>query len=110
MNVGARIRLFRTRKKMSQEELAWMANITPAYLGQIERSKKSPTITILIRIARALGISLSELFSGPVDAGEDRIAAMRQIQYQLRNLSADDLRHISAIIENIIAIKGRRPS
>lgn len=105
MNIGERIKEFRTNKKISQEKLAWSANITPAYLGQIERGLKSPTVTILSRIASALNISLPELFSGPVELGADKAAALHQIQFQLSDLSPEDLKYISEIIENIKNIK-----
>jgi len=48
-------------QSISQEELAFRANINPAYLGQIERGIKCPTVDTLCRIAGALNIVPAEL-------------------------------------------------
>lgn len=47
MNIGARIRYFRKLKGLSQEKLAWEAGINPAFLGELERGQKSPTLKTL---------------------------------------------------------------
>jgi len=60
---GKRLRTLRTEKKMSQEELAFKAGISPAHLGQIERVEKKPTLETIGKLAEALEISLPELFS-----------------------------------------------
>lgn len=62
MATAAQIRHFRHQKGFSQEELALRANLNPAYLGQVERGEKCPTVDTLYKTANALGISLSELF------------------------------------------------
>jgi transcriptional regulator with XRE-family HTH domain len=46
---------------LSQEELAHRANIHHTYVSQLERGLKSPTMTILNRIATALGTTASEI-------------------------------------------------
>lgn len=59
--VGNRIRYFRHTKVLSQEDLALRANINPAYLGQLERGLKCPTIDTLYKISCALNVPLTEL-------------------------------------------------
>lgn len=59
--VAARIRFFRHMKNMSQEDLALRANINPAYLGQVERGLKCPTVDTLYKISKGLEIPLPEL-------------------------------------------------
>ena len=39
------------------------AEITTAYLGQIERNEKNPTVAVVEKICGALGIGLAEFFS-----------------------------------------------
>lgn len=60
--LGERIRELRKVRKMSQEELAYKAGISPAHLGQIERALKNPTIDTIDQISRALDVPLSDLF------------------------------------------------
>ena len=62
MATAAQIRHFRHQKGFSQEELALRANLNPAYLSQVERGEKCPTVDTLYKTVNALDISLSELF------------------------------------------------
>ncbi len=52
------------RKKagFSQETLAEKADIHPNYVGRIERGECSATLTILLRIAKALEVRPYKLF------------------------------------------------
>lgn len=52
---------FRLRAGLSQEELAYAAQIHRTYVSQIERGLKSPTLSVLFSIAAALGISASDM-------------------------------------------------
>ena len=62
--LGMRIRYLRSLKKWSQEDLALEANINKNYLSDLERGTRNPTVVIVEKIARAFGITLSELFRG----------------------------------------------
>lgn len=61
-SVGQRIRELRKQNYLSQEQLALAAEITTAYLGQIERNEKNPTVAVVEKICGALGIGLAEFF------------------------------------------------
>ena len=52
--IGERIKYFRMSKKLSQEKLALMAEINPAFLGHLERGLKSPTMNTVDKIINAL--------------------------------------------------------
>lgn len=60
--LGKRLRQFRNESGLSQEQLAHKANITPAYLGQVERGMKHITVKTLEKVCDALHISLLEFF------------------------------------------------
>lgn len=55
------IRVERARKKISQEKLAELSDITPQYLYRIENEKVCPTILVVANIAKALGVSLNDI-------------------------------------------------
>jgi transcriptional regulator with XRE-family HTH domain len=56
------VRKLRLKKRLAQEKLARLANISTATLVKIESGvAKEPTITTIIKIADALGISIDEL-------------------------------------------------
>ena len=60
--VGQRLRAFRQKKKMTQEELAEKADLHPTYIGQVERGEKNLTLISLEKILAALEISFTDLF------------------------------------------------
>lgn len=62
--LGKRIQYLRSSRKMSQEDLALECEINKNYLSDLERGCRNPTVKVLTKIARGLGISLSELFKG----------------------------------------------
>ena len=64
---GERVRELRRAKGLSQEELAFKANVHRTYLGSIERGERNPSLKNINAIARALGVSLSEFFSDKVN-------------------------------------------
>jgi len=55
--------VYRRRKAIgiSQEELADRAQVHTSYVSQLERGLKSPTLGVIMRLARALGQPASEL-------------------------------------------------
>jgi len=59
--IGLKIVLERTKRKLSQEKLAEMSELSKNSLGAIERGTSSPSIDTLDRIAAALEIELSDL-------------------------------------------------
>lgn len=59
--VGKNVRRFRQRADMTQEQLAFAAEIDLTYVGGIERGKRNPSVLVLVRIASALGAEPAEL-------------------------------------------------
>ena len=59
--VGLNLQKLRREKGLSQEELADRADIHQTYLSGVERGKRNPTITVLQRIAAALGTDIEDL-------------------------------------------------
>ena len=48
---------------MTQEELAFEAEIDLTYMGGIERGKRNPSLLVMARIAEALSVTLTKLLS-----------------------------------------------
>lgn len=63
MKIGENIKRIRTAKKLSQKEVISVANLDSAQYSRIENGKTDPTVTTLEKIAKALGVSLSDLFA-----------------------------------------------
>jgi transcriptional regulator with XRE-family HTH domain len=62
--LGRRIRELRTALALSQEELADRAGLHRTYVGAVERGERNVSIDNILAIARALGVSGSELLRG----------------------------------------------
>jgi transcriptional regulator with XRE-family HTH domain len=62
IKVGKRIREQREKLGLSQEHLAFKADLHRAYIGQIERGEKNLGLVNLEKIAKALNIKIKELF------------------------------------------------
>jgi transcriptional regulator with XRE-family HTH domain len=59
---GDRVRTLRGVKGLSQEETAHRAGVHRTYLGGIERGERNPSLRNIAAIAKALGVSISDLF------------------------------------------------
>ena len=46
---------------ISQEELAFRAEVHRTYISQLERGLKSPTLSVILKVSRALKASASKL-------------------------------------------------
>ena len=58
---GAAVRAARTELGVAQELLALQAGIERSHMGKIERGEHMPTLTVILKIAGALGCSSAEL-------------------------------------------------
>ena len=63
-SLGKRIRELRRERGYSQEKLAELADVHENHVRRIERGEANPSFLVLIRIARAVGISVSDLLRG----------------------------------------------
>ena len=59
--VGENIRTRRRRARLSQEQLAEKTDLNMNYIGEIERAEKKITLETLERIAKVLGVRISDL-------------------------------------------------
>lgn len=59
--LGRNVRRLRVGKGLSQEAFADEAGIHRTYVSDIERGSRNPTITIVERLAVALGVEAGEL-------------------------------------------------
>lgn len=61
--LGHKIRILRDNKKLSQDQLAELANSDRTHISNIETGKANPSIIYLKQISDALNIELIELFN-----------------------------------------------
>ena len=59
--LAQRIRFLRKEQKWTQEDLGEKSGLTYKFIGQIERGEVSPTLGSLDKLAKAFGLTVSEL-------------------------------------------------
>lgn len=59
--LGARVRALRSAKDWSQEDLADHTGLHRTYISGIERGTRNPTLSLLAKLAKALGVKLHDL-------------------------------------------------
>lgn len=62
LDFGTKLKALRNSKKLTLEQLAFESEMEISQVHRIEKGKINPTLTTLNALARALGISLSDLF------------------------------------------------
>ncbi len=67
--VGANLRRLRVRRGLSLEKLSKLSNVSRAMLGQIELGQSAPTINVMWKISRALGVPFSALITARTAGG-----------------------------------------
>ena len=60
--LGSILKAGRKAKGLTRERLAELINITPRYLMSIENENKKPSLDVLFRLVRELGISADTIF------------------------------------------------
>jgi len=58
---GANVRRYREKRGWSQEDLAEKSGLHRTYISGVERGVRNPTLIIIDRLAKALGMQPSEL-------------------------------------------------
>jgi len=58
------IKRLREAKGWNQRDLAKRAKVSPGYVGPMELGKRSPSLAVLQRVAKALGVPVTELLGG----------------------------------------------
>jgi transcriptional regulator with XRE-family HTH domain len=66
-DIGRRVAAERERQGLSREEAARRAAMAPSYLAYLEEQPADPTLATVIRLATALGTSVSALRGGGID-------------------------------------------
>lgn len=72
--LGERICLLRQRQGWSQAELAKKLSISPSTVGMYEQGRREPSLSSLVQLSRAFGVSADYLLTGVPLTPEDEHA------------------------------------
>ncbi len=107
--LGEKIRDIRKGKNLSQEHVAYIASLSPAHLGQIERGNKKPTVETINKIAKALDVTIIDLFT--FDMSQNEVNNTRQsnnlqtINLLLKSMDEQSLGEVLKSIKAMIDFK-----
>ncbi|MCM1132176.1 MAG: helix-turn-helix domain-containing protein [Ruminococcus flavefaciens] len=99
-SVGINIRKYRTAKKISQEQLAEMAYLSPKYIGMVERAEKTPSLTTLVNIANALDVTADMLLCDVLNRHSEIKSSL--LIDKINSLSEKDKNRIYAVIDILL--------
>ena len=63
ISFGKKVRELRSNQQLSQELLAEKSGLHRNYIGMVERGERNPSLININKLAKALNVSLSELFN-----------------------------------------------
>jgi transcriptional regulator with XRE-family HTH domain len=106
--LGQRIRYYRTERGLTSTELADRAELSKSYISSLESEsepERKPSAEVLYRIARALGVAMSDLLGKTplVASGHDRPPELVDFARQY-NLPETDVAMLASI-----EFRGDRP-
>jgi len=59
--LGSNLKKIRTRKSISQGDIARSLNVARSFVSDIENGKRNPTLATIAKLAKAISVSTSEL-------------------------------------------------
>jgi len=65
--LATNIRALRGQRGLSQEALAFGAELDRTYISQVERCVGNPSLLVLCKVAAVLGVDIRELFDAAPD-------------------------------------------
>lgn len=98
--LGNRIRSFRKARRLSQERLAELTNLSVTFLGSAERGQSLPSLKTCQRLADALQVPLWELFR--FDDTKELQAQLVEFVSRLQAADVERLRIILGIGELLL--------
>lgn len=75
--IARNLRDIRRRLELTQQELADLAGVNQNNISKWEKGRIEPTVTSLLRVARATGCTLDDFVRGIDTAYDDVVAALR---------------------------------
>lgn len=71
--LGQRVRALRRSAGMSQEQLGEAAALFRTYVARIESGAADPTLSVLLRLAEALGVTVQTLFDNNLESADPQV-------------------------------------
>jgi len=94
----------RTQQGLTQEQLGEKAGIDYKFLGSVERGQQNPSFNVLVKIAQALGVELTEMMRF-----EQALSDPKQISSRLddilKTIPVEELARLLAVLRVLYPMK-----
>jgi transcriptional regulator with XRE-family HTH domain len=96
-DLGVRLKKLRTKRGLSQSELAKPVGVTPSTISQVESSLIHPSLPALMKMAEVLGVEMSSFFQESTHAPRRVVFPFEEaVDVKLPNLPEESI-HISLL-------------
>ncbi len=99
MIIGARLRMLRDEKKLSQGDIEKRTGLLRCYISRVENGHTVPSVETLEKMARALEVPMYRLFhDGEVPAGLSKLKPPKDDEFGSRGAQADYLSKLRRLL------------
>ena len=99
-SIGKNIRSYRIKRKLRQEDLAEMTDLSVTYIGMVERGEKIPALETFIKILNALEVSADIILADVLKVGYEIKSSL--LTEQINALSPTERVKVFDVIETLI--------
>ena len=92
--IGSKIKLLRTLRRVSQQQLAQQLGISQTHMSNIEGGRVTLNLRLLLRIANLFACQLDDIISGDFASEEAAASAVPEESY-----SADEVRLLLKMLQ-----------
>lgn len=104
--IGLTLQRLRHEHGLTQQRLAQQVagGVNATYIGKIERGDQLPSLKILLRLSKALEVSISDFFSPSVNLPAEDVSSALHLEpllHALRNRGIDGIALIRAVLDAV---------
>lgn len=100
LNIGERISQLRKQHQLSQDDLAKKVGVSRTIIGNYERASNTPSIEVLLKLAKAFNVSVDYLVGEGQISNFDKDMLKRLEDIEL--LDDQTKEHLFFLIDNVI--------
>lgn len=98
IEIGMRIKQIRTQRKITQEQLAEMIDVTVQYISDLERGVTGSSVATIVKLCQVLDVSSDYILLGKEGSTDP------QLQQKLNQISPAQKNAIQEILEKVLAL------
>ena len=100
LDIGSKIIALRKKSNLSQSELAKKVDVSRTIIGNYERNENTPSVDILLKIAKVFNVSVDFLIGEGQLSSYDK-EVLKRIN-DIEQLPEEDKNHIFYMIDNLV--------